>query len=214
MPSWSSFQPFIPIGLALGGVYALSGVGMVVLYRATGVLNLAYGAIGAMGAMISWSLITNVGVPSFWAYLVAVLFGGLSTLLYGTIFGPALAARDPLVKAVATLGFALVLLGLMTWLWSNSNITRSITFSTDNSTAFTLSSVSVSWTQVIAFAFGLAVAVGATVFLRVTKIGTAMRALADDREITATLGVPVRRVEAAAFRLQIGKRRRVHALRR
>jgi branched-chain amino acid transport system permease protein len=38
MPSWSSFQPFIPIGLALGGVYALSGVGMVVLYRATGVL--------------------------------------------------------------------------------------------------------------------------------------------------------------------------------
>ena len=199
MPSWSSFQPFIPIGLALGGVYALSGVGMVVLYRATGVLNLAYGAIGAMGAMISWSLITNVGVPSFWAYLVAVLFGGLSTLLYGTIFGPALAARDPLVKAVATLGFALILLGLMTWLWSNSNITRSITFSTDNSTAFTVSSVSVSWTQVIAFAFGLAVAVGATVFLRVTKIGTAMRALADDREITATLGVPVRRVEAAAW---------------
>ncbi len=199
MPSWSSFQPFIPIGLALGGVYALSGVGMVVLYRATGVLNLAYGAIGAMGAMISWSMITNAGVPSFWAYLVAVLFGGLSTLLYGTIFGPALAARDPLVKSVATLGFALVLLGLMTWLWSNSNITRSITFSTDNSTAFTLSSVSVSWTQVIAFAFGLAVAAGATVFLRVTKIGTAMRALADDREITATLGVPVRRVEAAAW---------------
>jgi ABC-type uncharacterized transport system permease subunit len=37
------------------------------------------------------------------------------------------------------------------------------------------------------------------VFLRVTKVGTAMRALADDREITATLGVPVRRVEAAAW---------------
>jgi branched-chain amino acid transport system permease protein len=199
MPSWSSFQPFIPIGLALGGVYALSGVGMVVLYRATGVLNLAYGAIGAMGAMISWSLITNAGVPSAWAYVIAVLFGGVSTLLYGTIFGPALAARDPLVKAVATLGFALILLGLMTWLWSNSDITRSITFSTDDQTAFNVSSVSVSWTQVIAFGFGLVVAIAATVFLRLTKIGTAMRALADDREITATLGVPVRRVEAAAW---------------
>jgi branched-chain amino acid transport system permease protein len=199
MPSWSSFQPFIPIGLALGGVYALSGVGMVVLYRATGVLNLAYGAIGAIGAMVAWSLITYEGVPSVWAYVIAVLIGGFSTLLYGTIFGPALAARDPLVKAVATLGFALILLGLMTWLWSNSNITRSISFSTDDSTAFTFSSVSVSWTQVIAFGFGLVMAVGATVFLRVTKMGTAMRALADDREITATLGVPVRRVEAAAW---------------
>jgi branched-chain amino acid transport system permease protein len=199
MPSWSSFQPFIPIGLALGGVYALSGVGMVVLYRATGVLNLAYGAIGAIGAMVAWSLITYEGVPSAWAYVIAVLIGGFSTLLYGTIFGPALAARDPLVKAVATLGFALILLGLMTWLWSNSNITRSISFSTDDSTAFTVSAVSVSWTQVIAFAIGLVMAVGATVFLRFTKIGTAMRALADDREITATLGVPVRRVEAAAW---------------
>ena len=38
-----------------------------------------------------------------------------------------------------------------------------------------------------------------TVFLRVTSLGTAMRALADDREITATLGVPVRRVEASAW---------------
>ncbi|HEY7968182.1 MAG TPA: branched-chain amino acid ABC transporter permease [Solirubrobacteraceae bacterium] len=198
MPSWSSFQPFIPIGVALGGVYALSSVGMVVLYRATGVLNLAYGAVGAMGAMISWSLINNAGVPSGWAYLVAVVFGGVSTLLYGVIFGPALAARDPLVKAVGTLGFALILLGLMTVLWSNSNITRSITFPTDNS-GFNIGAIPVEWTQVIAFAFGLVMAIGATVFLRFTKIGTAMRALADDREITATLGVPVRRVEAAAW---------------
>ena len=198
MPSWSSFEPFIPIGLALGGVYALSGVGMVVLYRATGVLNLAYGAIGAMGAMIAWSMINNAGISSGWAYVVAVAFGGVATLAYGAVFGPALAARDPLVKAVATLGFALILLGLMTVLWSNSDITRSISLPTDTS-GFNVGSVSVEWTQVIAFGFGLVIAVGATIFLRVTKIGTAMRALADDREITASLGVPVRRVEAAAW---------------
>jgi|SRR5579863_1350502 len=199
MPSWSSFQPFIPIGLALGGVYALSGVGMVVLYRATGVLNLAYGAIGALGAMIAWSLINHAGFPSGWAYALAVLIGGFSTLVYGAVFGPLLAPRDPLVKAVATLGFALILLGMMTWLWSNSaGIARTITFPTDNS-GFNVGQVTVSWTQVIAFGFGLATAIGATVFLRFTKLGTAMRALADDREITATLGVPVRRVEAAAW---------------
>jgi len=53
MPSWEDFKPFIVTGLALGGVYALSGVGMVVLFRATGVLNLAFGAVGAMGALLS-----------------------------------------------------------------------------------------------------------------------------------------------------------------
>ncbi len=41
--------------------------------------------------------------------------------------------------------------------------------------------------------------IGTGVFLRYTSLGTAMRALANDREITATLGVPVRRVEAAAW---------------
>src|ERR1700735_5140504 len=172
MPSWQEFQPFLVIGLALGGAYALSGVGMVVLYRATGVLNLAIGAIGAMGAMIAWSMINNAHVPSGWAYLVAVVFGGVSSLLYGVVFGPVLAARDPLVKAVATLGFALILLGLMTWLWSNSDISRSISLPTDES-GFDVGSVIVNWTQVIAFGFGLATAIGSTIFLRGTRTGPA-----------------------------------------
>ncbi|MGH2850383.1 MAG: branched-chain amino acid ABC transporter permease [Solirubrobacteraceae bacterium] len=197
MPSWSSFQPFIPIGLALGGVYALSGVGMVVLYRATGVLNLAFGAIGAMGALIAWSMINSWHIGAGWAYAVCILFGGVSTLLYGMIFGRALAARDPLVKAAATLGLALLLLGLMNQLWP-AQITRTITLPSDNS-GFTIGQAQVDWTQVIALGFGLVMAVGTTIFLRVSKLGTAMRALADDREITATLGVPVRSVEAAAW---------------
>ena len=63
------FEPFIVTGLALGGVYALSGVGMVVLYRATGVLNLAFGAVGAMGALIAWQLINGSGLPAGVAYV-------------------------------------------------------------------------------------------------------------------------------------------------
>src|SRR5579871_1568245 len=197
MPSWSDFQPFIPIGLALGGAYALSGVGMVVLYRATGVLNLAFGAIGAMGALIAWTMINQWHVPGGVAYVVCILFGGVVTLVYGMIFGRVLAARDPLVKAAATLGLALLMLGLMNRLWP-AQITRTLTLPSDNG-GFTVGQAQVDWTQVIALGFGLAMTVGTGVFLRVTKLGTAMRALADDREITATLGVPVRRVEAAAW---------------
>ena len=57
----------------------------------------------------------------------------------------------------------------------------------------------VTWTQVIALAFAVVVTAGTTLFLRMTNLGTAMRALASDREITATLGVPVRRVETSAW---------------
>jgi branched-chain amino acid transport system permease protein len=196
MPSWEDFKPFIVTGLALGGVYALSGVGTVVLYRATGVLNLAFGAVGAMGAFISWSLIDRGTVPDGIAFLICILFGGVVTLAYGLAFGPPLAARDPLVKATATLGLALILLGAMSWIWSDK--ARSLNLPTTNS-SFEVGDVLVNWTQVIAFALGVAVAAGTAAFLRFTNVGTAMRALASDREITATLGVPVLRVEAIAW---------------
>lgn len=51
----------------------------------------------------------------------------------------------------------------------------------------------------MALIFAVALTVGTTLYLRYTKLGTAMRALANDREISATLGVPVRQVEAAAW---------------
>ena len=198
MPSWQDFEPFIVSGLALGGVYALSGVGMVVLYQATGVVYLAFGAVGAMGALIAWSLI-NAHAPGWVCWLVCVAFAALVTLAYGMVFGPALAKRDPLVKAVATLGLTLVLFGLMDLLWTTSGgQSRAITLPTDNG-GFMIGQIQVTWTQVISLALGIVITVVTVVFLRLTKLGTAMRAMANDREITATLGVPVRRVEAAAW---------------
>jgi branched-chain amino acid transport system permease protein len=100
------------------------------------------------------------------------------------------------VKATATLGLALILLGAMSWIWSDK--ARSMILPTSNEN-FMVSDVLVNYTQVIGFAFGVVVTLGTAAFLYYTNLGTAMRALANDREITATLGVPVRRVEAFAW---------------
>ncbi|MFL5862589.1 MAG: branched-chain amino acid ABC transporter permease [Solirubrobacteraceae bacterium] len=199
LPSWSDEQPFLVTGLALGGVYALSGVGMIVLFRTTGVLNLSFGAVGAFGALIAWQLINQSGMNQWLAYLVCVLFGGFITLAYGMVFGPALANRDALVKTTATLGLTLILLGVMDLLWtSNGGASRSISLPTDNH-GFIVGQIQVTTTDIIALAVGITITVVTTLFLRYSKLGTAMRAMANDREITATLGVPVRRVEASAW---------------
>jgi branched-chain amino acid transport system permease protein len=189
-------KPFLVTGLAIGGIYALSGVGIVVLYRTTGVLNFAYGAIGAMGSFIAWQLINEEGVNTWIALLVAILFGGLASLLYGVVCGPRLADRDELVKATGTLGYALILLGIMFWIWSDDP--RTLTFPTTQH-GFFVGEIRVSMTQVLAFALAVVVTAATSVYLRRARLGTAMRALANDREITGMLGVPVRRVEAAAW---------------
>jgi branched-chain amino acid transport system permease protein len=196
---WQFLKPFIVIGLAFGGVYALSGVGLVVLYRATGVLNIAFGAIGAAGALIAYYLIAHTGCPDWLAYVVCVLFGGVVNLAYGMVFGPAFARRDPLVKMMGTLGLALILLGLMAWRAPIGGAFARFLPLPSTTHLYSIWGTTVSLTQIIALGLAFAITAGASVFLRVTKLGTAMRAMANDREITATLGVPVRRVEAAAW---------------
>ena len=196
---WQLLKPFIVIGLAFGGVYALSGVGLVVLYRATGVLNLAFGAIGAAGALIAYWLLNHTSCPEWLAFTVCVLFGGVLNLAYGVIFGPAFARRDPLVKMMGTLALALILLGIMGWRAPAGGAFARFLPLPSSEHHYFIAGTSVNLTQIISVVLALAITIAVTIFLRFTRLGTAMRALANDREITATLGVPVRRVEAVAW---------------
>ena len=201
LPTLHDLVQFVPLGLAVGAVYGVSGVGIVVLYRTTGVLNFAYGAIGALGVFITWELIYRTSwCPNWLAYVICVLFGGVVTLLYGVVFGPLFAARDPLVKSAATLGLTLILLAIMGWRWQ-ANEVFPIPLPSDGwrNFGYQIGDVRVSWTKIIALIFAFAITAQTWAFLRYTKLGTAYRAIANDREITATLGVPVRRVEASAW---------------
>ena len=188
-------KPFIVTGLAVGSLYALSGLGMLVLYRTTGVLNLAYGALGAMAALISWELLQQ-GTGEWPAYAIGVGAAAAASLVYGGVLGPYLADREPVVKATASLGFALAILGVLNWYWTDD--TRTLVLPTDSS-GIDLGDVRVSTTQIVALGLALAITAATSAYLRWAGTGTAMRALADDRELTSMLGVRVRRVESLAW---------------
>jgi branched-chain amino acid transport system permease protein len=190
------FKPYLVIGLALGGVYAMSGVGLVVLYRTTGVLNLFYGAVGAIGSLVAWELINEYGWNQWLSFVAAILLGGVLTFLYGWILGPPLANRDPLVKASASLGFALILLGFMQWHWTTE--VRNMGLPTSG-WRYKTGWLNIDWTQGIAMLLPIAIAIGTVLLLNRTKVGTAMRALADNRDNASLLGIPVRKVEAVAW---------------
>ena len=91
---------FLMSGLSVGAIYALSGVGLVLLYKASNVLNFAYGAIGGVSAMACWQVI-QWGSPDPVAWLVALMTGGVLSFGYGRYLAPLLAYREPVVKAVA-----------------------------------------------------------------------------------------------------------------
>ncbi len=92
-------------------------------------------------------------------------------------------------------GVALFLLGIMKERWDTSK-PRALTLP---SKVFTIGGAVVTSTQIIALLFAVGVVLSVTIFLNSTSTGTAMRAIANDRDVSALLGVPVRRVEAMAW---------------
>ena len=203
MPGLGELWPYLIQGLAFGAVYAVTGTGLVVLYRTTGVVNLAFGAIGCLGAHIAWSLLggsltrpgpTGHGVKILAYPLLVAICAGI-TLLYGVWIAPKLSRRDPLVKALGMVGVALFLLGIMKDRWDSSK-PRSLPFPTKT---FKVGGSVVTTTQVLALAFAIVVVIGTNLYLKKTATGTAMRAIANDRDVSGLLGVPVRRVEALAW---------------
>ena len=189
------FTPFLVSGLALAATYVLSAVGIVVLYRASGVVNFAQGAVGALAAFISWSIVERGG-PESLSWLAGVAIAALVSLAYGRLIAPRLVSTDPITRAVATLSFALILLGFMGYLWGEAP--RRLRLPTDTM-SFELLGVRVTLTRAIAFGLGVSVTAIVMLFLAHSRMGLQMRALANNRELSAMLGVRVFQIDGWAW---------------
>lgn len=186
---------FLVSGLAIGSLYALGGIGLVILRNSTGVLNFAYGAIAAVSAMCAWQM-GDWGLPAAVSWVTAVVAGIFLSVAYGRMIAPALAWREPAVKAVATLGYMLILLGLMGLVWEDA--LRKIALPSDK-IAVTVLGVRVTLTRIIAFAISIAAVIGMEIYLRRSRMGLNMRAIADHRDHAALLGIPIVRTETLAW---------------
>ncbi len=197
---WSAFDmnllPFIASGIGLGAVYALSSVGLVILYRASGTLNFAFGAFGGVSAFLAWEL-TQDGIPAPIGWVVGIAVSTGIAYGYGRVFAPRLAHRDRVVRAIATLGLALFLFGGMALYWG-VGVARRLVLPTD--LAFVvLFGVRLTVTRLIALGLSLAMAAGIGLVLSRTRIGLGMRALASDRHISAAIGVRVVQIDSIAW---------------
>jgi branched-chain amino acid transport system permease protein len=171
---------------------------LVVLYRASGTLNFAFGAFGGISAFLAWQL-TQEGVPLAVSSIVGVAVSTGIAYAYGRLFAPRLAHRDRVVRAIATLGLALFLFGGMAWYWG-VGVARRLVLPTDLNFVL-LFGVRLSLTRLIALAVALAMIGAVGLLLSRTRIGLGMRALASDRNISAAIGVRVVQIDSLAWLL-------------
>lgn len=185
-------------GFVTGSLYGLLALGIVLIYRTTGVLNFAYGAIAAFCTCFLYLLLTGPHL-NFWLAL-------LCTLIFAIVFGALLErcfARPVLgapvfTKAIATLALALVLKTVAQQLWPQ--LTSSVHFPTPfEGHALYVGGVYLSLIDLIIVVTTALIMIGLNIFLVRTKIGIAMRATADNQQTARLMGISVSRIFLAVW---------------
>lgn len=175
-------------GLSVGSAAALTGIGLVVTYRSTGVLNFAHGAIAMVCAYVLRQFVVEWGWP-LWAgatVTLLVLAPGIGMLLERFVFRPlSVLGSDPAQTLVASIGVFVLLVGGAALLWGQG--------ARDDAPELVSADP---WGQ-LAVALVLAAAVGAVI--RWTRFGRELRAVVDDRQLAVLGGIDADRVAAAGW---------------
>lgn len=184
----------IIFGLALGGVIAVSAVGLTLSYGVTRFINFAYGeflTLGAYGCMV----LANAGLWLPVAALVSMLAVGVVGVVLARLFYDPLMQRGLLPLLVTSVGLAFVLHNAVRMV-EGSNPQR---FPLPLLAPWRLGEIFVPREQVLTIGFALLAMLLVHVMLRTTMLGKTMRAVSDNPALARASGVPARRVLALTW---------------
>lgn len=190
---------FTVIGVVLGGIYALAAIGLVLIYRVSGVLNFAHGAVAMFSAFVAYDVSVRHHLPGWVGLLAAVAVGTLiGYVIERTTMRP-LAGKPPLTKVVVTIGWLLVLQTAAGLIWGANAYHRPVQLVSRHGFRLPFGGVVVGYDQLITVIVALVLALATAALLRWTTLGTSMRAVADDPGTARLWGISVDRVTAASW---------------
>jgi branched-chain amino acid transport system permease protein len=176
-------------GLLLGGVLALLALGLNLIFGVIDVVWIAYADIVMCGMYVIYFLYAEYGVPLPIACLVSIVaMAAFGILVHLLIIAPVLNS-PPINQLLATGGLLFFLQSFATLLFGTDfrNIGVRLPI-------LEIGTIYISFARLIAFALGLVGAIALYLFLKRTYIGTAIRAIAQDRDIVGLMGVDQRRI--------------------
>jgi branched-chain amino acid transport system permease protein len=193
-----TFISYTITGLFFGAAYAIASSGLVLTYTTTRVFNLAHGATSMIMAFAYWQLHTGEGLPT-WAAIVVVLLGiaPLYGLLLERLVMRGLGDAPVSVMLVVTLGVFLFLIGIAQQFWpaDKQRFVQQF-FGFDG---FKIFGVKMYYHYVLTIGVSAVVAAVLYILLSRTRIGTAMRAAVDNRELLSLFGSNPNRVSMLSW---------------
>lgn len=187
--SFAEILQFTIIGLSAAGVYAVAASGLVVTYQTSGIFNFAHGAVGMIIAYAYWDLRVQHHLPAPIAlFLALIVIAPLLGAFIERVIMRNLADASVITRIVVTIGLLVGTLGVASVVWPGSinpppTLPR---FFGNNIVSF--AGVRLPWQDVITLICAVLVALGLRIILKGSRLGVAMRAVVDDRDLTSLNG--------------------------
>jgi branched-chain amino acid transport system permease protein len=185
-------------GILVGSVYGLAAMGLTLIWGVMNVINLAHGAIVVVGMFMLYLVATALGLPTYSAIPAMLAFGFVFGVALYWIAVHRIIGRPELMSLLATFSANMVLIGLGTAWWTTSpyNVPVSIPGLTWEGYTFT-------GTHIVAAILAVVIAGALYLFLYHTRVGKAIRAVANNREAAELAGIPTAQVLSLAFGLGV-----------
>ena len=187
-------------GLLSGVMYALVAIGFVLIYKASGVFNFAQGAMVFFAALTCVGMVDKFGVPLWLAVaLTALVMVALGVAIERVVLRP-LVNQPEITLFMATIGLAFFIEGLAQLLWG-SNVHKLDLPIEDVPIAYLLDhfNIIVSQFDMTAAAICALLVTALALLFSKTKVGRALRAVADDHQAALAVGIPLQRIWAVVW---------------
>jgi branched-chain amino acid transport system permease protein len=175
------------IAVPLAGIYAMAATGLVVVYTTTGIFNFAQGGVGMFLAYVDWELTVDHGLPQLLVLpLVVLVLAPLLGIALDRAIMRRLQGKPLVVQLMVTVGLMFAFIALANMIW-NQNDGHSLP-ALFQGRGVHLGQVLLTWHRFITIGLAVGLAIGLRILLFRTRIGIAMRAVVDNRELAALGG--------------------------
>lgn len=186
------FLRYLYIGLGNGAIYAMLGLGLVVIYRSTGLLNFAQGEMAMFATFLVW-MFDDAGLP-LWLALLAGMTGGflIGALVHQVVVKPVGDPHQkPLAVVIVTIGLFLGFNALARLIWGSDDKTFVNLFGRGGVDLF---GTEMAWQKIGTLGVLAVEALLFWLLFQRTRLGLSMRAVASNPESAALSGIPVNRI--------------------
>ena len=195
---WSALQAILN-GLLVGGLFAIIGMGMALIFGVMRIVNFAHGAFLMLGMYVTFVLFNRLGVNPYLGFIgAAIVLFFVGYALYELLLRW-VAERSHFMQILLTLGISLIIIDGVQ-LWSGAEH-RQVNIALLSVNFHLGEHISLNAPELLSFAITIALGIGMFLFVMKSRPGRALRAISQNRYAASLMGINVRRVEALSFGL-------------